>query len=122
MNSEPLCIEGLKPILVKPVEPNQELWDLHRLSALGEATEEEELRLKALMGDAASGPGSRPSDQANLRCPDATRVDPYRGMEDRENPLQPIFRNHNCGGCNSGERPCREGNYNSCSWPRARND
>jgi hypothetical protein len=43
-------------------------------------------------------------------------------MEPRKNPRQPIFENHNCGGCSSGERPCREGNYNSCSWPRARND
>lgn len=47
-----------------------------------------------------------------------------RMMEEaiRKNPLQPIFRNHNCGGCSNGERPCREGNYNSCSNPRARND
>jgi hypothetical protein len=29
-------------------------------------------------GGASSGPGSRPTDQANLRCPDATRVDPSR--------------------------------------------
>lgn len=43
-------------------------------------------------------------------------------MGPRKNPLQPIFRNHNCGGCSNGERPCREGNYNSCSNPRARND
>lgn len=43
-------------------------------------------------------------------------------MGPRKNPLQPIFSNHNCGGCNNGARPCREGNYNSCSWPRARND
>lgn len=33
-----------------------------------------------------------------------------------------IFRDHNCGGCNSGARPCREGNSRNCSWPRARND
>jgi hypothetical protein len=46
----------------------------------------------------------------------------YSGMEPRKDPLQPIFRDHNCGGCDSGKRPCREGNYNSCSWPRARND
>jgi hypothetical protein len=46
----------------------------------------------------------------------------YPGMEPRKNPRQPIFRDHNCGGCDSGARPCREGNYNSCSWPRARND
>jgi hypothetical protein len=46
----------------------------------------------------------------------------WSGMEPRKNPRQPIFRDHDCGGCNSGERPCIQGNYNSCSWPRARND
>lgn len=46
----------------------------------------------------------------------------YSGMEPRKNPLQPIFRDHNCGGCDNGRKPCREGNYNSCSNPRARND
>jgi hypothetical protein len=46
----------------------------------------------------------------------------YSGMEPRKNPRQPIFRDHNCGGCSDGERPCREGNYNNCSNPRARND
>lgn len=35
---------------------------------------------------------------------------------------KPIFLNHNCAGCNEGAEPCREGNYNRCSWPRARND
>lgn len=43
-------------------------------------------------------------------------------MGPRENPRQPIFRYHNCAGCNDGEKPCREGNYGNCSWPRARND
>ena len=46
----------------------------------------------------------------------------YSGMEPRKNPRQPIFRDHNCGGCDNGAKPCREGNCNSCSWPRARND
>lgn len=36
--------------------------------------------------------------------------------------LQPIFRDHNCGACDNGKRPCREGNYNNCSYPHARND
>ena len=43
-------------------------------------------------------------------------------MGPRKNPRQPIFRDHNCGGCSNGERPCREGNYANCSNPRARND
>jgi hypothetical protein len=46
----------------------------------------------------------------------------YSGMLPRKNPRQPIFRDHNCGGCSDGERPCREGNYNNCSNPRARTD
>lgn len=46
----------------------------------------------------------------------------YSGMEPRENPRQPIFRNHNCWKCRDGERPCAEGNYNCCSYPHARND
>jgi hypothetical protein len=46
----------------------------------------------------------------------------YSGMEPRKNPRQPIFSNHDCGGCDSGRLPCREGNYNNCSNPRARND
>jgi hypothetical protein len=33
-----------------------------------------------------------------------------------------VFRDHNCGGCDNGKKPCREGNYNNCSNPRARND
>jgi len=33
-----------------------------------------------------------------------------------------IFRDHNCGGCQSGALPCLEGNPRNCSWPRARND
>jgi hypothetical protein len=43
-------------------------------------------------------------------------------MGPRKNPRGPIFRYHNCGGCDNGRLPCREGNYNSCSNPRARND
>jgi hypothetical protein len=46
----------------------------------------------------------------------------YSGMEPRKNPRQPIFRDHDCGGCDSGRLPCREGNYGNCSNPRARND
>jgi hypothetical protein len=44
------------------------------------------------------------------------------GMEPRDNPRQPIFRDHNCWACRDGEKPCREGNYGCCSYPRARND
>lgn len=43
-------------------------------------------------------------------------------MGPRDNPSQPIFRYHDCGGCDSGAKPCLEGNYNSCRHPRARND
>jgi hypothetical protein len=76
MNSKPLKqqllrslrIEGLGPVLVQPVEPNQELWDLHRLSALGVATEEEELRLKALMGDASSSGGRSAALRVEPSC------------------------------------------------------
>jgi hypothetical protein len=52
-----------------------------------------------------------------------TRPD-YSGMEPRPEGTYEhhVFRDHNCGGCDSGKRPCREGNYNNCSWPRARND
>ena len=46
----------------------------------------------------------------------------YSGMEPRKNPRQPIFRDHNCWACRDGEKPCREGNYNCCSYPHARND
>jgi uncharacterized protein (DUF779 family) len=33
----------------------------------------------------------------------------YSGMEPRKNPKQPIFRDHNCGGCNDGEAPMSRG-------------
>jgi hypothetical protein len=46
----------------------------------------------------------------------------YSGMEPRKEYREHVFRDHNCGGCSDGERPCREGNYNNCSNPRARND
>lgn len=44
------------------------------------------------------------------------------GPEPRENPRYPIFRDHDCGGCDSGRKPCSEGDYGRCSNPRARND
>jgi hypothetical protein len=43
-------------------------------------------------------------------------------MGPRSNPLQPIFRDHNCWKCGDGERPCAEGDYGRCSYPHARND
>lgn len=43
-------------------------------------------------------------------------------MGSRKDPLQPIFRDHNCWACDNGKKPCREGNYNNCSYPHARND
>lgn len=48
----------------------------------------------------------------------------YSGMEPRPEGTYAhhVFRDHNCGGCDSGAKPCREGNYDSCSYPRARND
>jgi hypothetical protein len=42
--------------------------------------------------------------------------------EPRANPRQPIFRDHDCSACKNGEKPCREGRYNCCSYPHARND
>jgi hypothetical protein len=33
---------------------------------------------KDVLGASASPSGSRPTDQANLRCPDASRFDPSR--------------------------------------------
>jgi hypothetical protein len=53
--------------------------------------------------------------------PDQLRANMERAMSPRENPLHPMFRDHNCSGCASGERPCREGNPSRCSWPHARN-
>jgi len=56
----------------------------------------------------------------------ATKPDYNKLMEEamgpRKDPRQPIFRYHNCWKCREGERPCAEGNYNSCSYPHARND
>jgi hypothetical protein len=43
-------------------------------------------------------------------------------MSPRKNPRYPIFRDHDCGTCNHGEFPCREGDHNRCSRPHARND
>jgi hypothetical protein len=54
-----------------------------------------------------------------------TAASPYAGMEPRENPRQPIFRNHDCWKCRDGELPCTgrsDGDYGRCQYPRARND
>ncbi len=45
-----------------------------------------------------------------------------RATGPRKDPRQPIFRDHNCGTCRNGELPCRQGSYNLCDNPRARND
>lgn len=45
-----------------------------------------------------------------------------RAMGPRENPVHPMFRDHNCAGCNDGAKPCKRGNPSHCDWPRARND
>lgn len=44
------------------------------------------------------------------------------GMEPRNNPQHPMFRDHNCWKCREGERPCVAGNPNQCEFPHARND
>jgi hypothetical protein len=36
--------------------------------------------------------------------------------------MDPMFRDHNCARCKSGERACVRGNPRRCEWPRARND
>jgi hypothetical protein len=36
--------------------------------------------------------------------------------------MHPIFRDHNCSRCKSGEKPCVRGNPSQCDWPHARND
>ncbi len=33
-----------------------------------------------------------------------------------------IFVNHNCAYCDSGKKPCRQGDPNRCDNPHARND
>ncbi len=43
-------------------------------------------------------------------------------MGPRKDPLHPMFRDHNCAYCRSGELPCKQGSYNLCDNPRARND
>ncbi len=45
-----------------------------------------------------------------------------RAMAPRENPSHPMFRNHNCARCGSGEKPCARGNSSQCEHPHARND
>ena len=46
----------------------------------------------------------------------------YSGLEPRKNPLQPIFRDHDCWACRDGQLPCRKGDYARCDYPHARND
>jgi len=52
-------------------------------------------------------------------------------MEDKQPPIDPrdpdpsragIFRNHNCGYCDNGKLPCKQGHPHRCSNPHARND
>lgn len=43
-------------------------------------------------------------------------------MGPRKNYLYHVFRDHDCGTCRNGEIECREGNYELCSRPHARND
>lgn len=46
-----------------------------------------------------------------------------KAMAPRENPLHPMFRDHNCARCNDGEKPCVNKNGpHSCEYPHARND
>jgi hypothetical protein len=52
----------------------------------------------------------------------STRIDMHRAMGERKNPKHPMFRNHNCAYCFSGEKPCKQGNPSQCDNPRARND
>jgi hypothetical protein len=47
------------------------------------------------------------------------------GRDPRPNPLQPIFRDHNCWKCRDGELTCTgrsDGDYGRCEYPHARND
>lgn len=53
---------------------------------------------------------------------EAARCD-EAAMGDRPDPKHPMFRNHNCSWCGSGERrPCKVGDPYKCDWPHARND
>jgi hypothetical protein len=45
-----------------------------------------------------------------------------RMMGPRENPLHPMFRDHNCWRCDSGKTRCVVGNPSNCEYPHARND
>jgi hypothetical protein len=40
----------------------------------------------------------------------------------RKDPLHPMFRDHNCAYCASGEKPCRQGDPSRCDYPHARDD
>lgn len=56
----------------------------------------------------------------------ATKSDVAREMEKamgpRESPSHPMFRDHNCSYCGSGQKPCRRSNPSQCEYPHARND
>ncbi len=41
---------------------------------------------------------------------------------DSDHTREGIFVYHNCSYCDSGKRPCRQGNPNRCEYPHARND
>jgi hypothetical protein len=45
-----------------------------------------------------------------------------KAMGQRENPLHPMFRGHNCAYCRDGALPCKQGTPNQCGYPHARND
>jgi hypothetical protein len=45
-----------------------------------------------------------------------------KAMAPRENPLHPIFRDHNCWKCRDGSLPCKHGYSRQCEYPHARND
>lgn len=43
--------------------------------------------------------------------------------EPRHNPQHPMFLDHNCWKCGSGDRPCvHRGGPSQCEYPHARND
>lgn len=81
------------------------------------------LNMAAKEGDAEIGAGMASCDP----MPPTSESDAQRAFEeamaDRQDPLHPMFRSHNCWKCNSGERPCvaKRGPAN-CEYPHARND
>jgi hypothetical protein len=48
--------------------------------------------------------------------------EPKDGRDPRPVYRYHVFRDHNCGGCDSGRLPRKEGDHDRCSLPRARND